>query len=98
MLIVKSDHVLRLIFFKEEFIMICPQCGKEMKNGYLFGSKDGALSFASEVPSVFENAKNTVGFVKLIVPKVGGRVRMEACCCDVCKMIIIKYKEEAIKI
>lgn len=94
MLIVKSDHVLRLIFLKEEFIMICPQCGKEMKNGYLFGSKDGALSFASEVPSVFENAKNTVGFVKLTVPKVGGRVRMEACCCDVCKMIIIKYKEE----
>lgn len=94
MLIVKSDHVLRLIFLKEEFIMICPQCGKEMKNGYLFGSKDGALSFASEVPSVFENAKNTVGFVKLTVPKVGGRVRMEACCCDECKMIIIKYKEE----
>ena len=78
--------------------MMCPQCGKEMKNGYLFGSKDGALSFATEVPSVFENAKNTAGFVKLTVPKVGGRVRMEACCCDVCKMIIIKYKEEAIKI
>lgn len=53
--------------------MMCPKCGKEMRNGYLFCSKDGALSFANEVPSPFENAKNAEGFVKLTEPKVGGR-------------------------
>lgn len=30
--------------------MKCPKCGAEMKTGYLFGSKDGAISFANEVP------------------------------------------------
>ena len=33
--------------------MKCPECGKEMRNGYLFCSKDGAFSFANEVPGVF---------------------------------------------
>ena len=47
-------------------MMMCPKCGKEMRNGYLFSSKDGAFSFANEVPSALENAKNTEGFVKLI--------------------------------
>ena len=37
--------------------MKCPKCGKEMRTGYLFTSKDGAFSFANEVPGVFENAK-----------------------------------------
>lgn len=37
--------------------MKCPKCGKEMRKGYLFSSKDGAFSFANEVPGVFENAK-----------------------------------------
>ena len=45
--------------------MMCPKCGKEMKHGYLFASKDGALSFADEVPDVFENARNAVGFVQI---------------------------------
>ena len=45
-------------------MMMCPKCGKEMRNGYLFSSKDGAFSFANEVPSALENAKNTEGFVK----------------------------------
>ena len=45
--------------------MMCPKCGKEMRKGYLFGSKDGAFSFANEVPGSFENAKNADGFVKL---------------------------------
>ena len=44
--------------------MMCPKCGKEMRKGYLFGSKDGAFSFADEVPDSFENAKNADGFVK----------------------------------
>ena len=34
--------------------MKCPECGKEMREGYLFCSKDGAFSFANEVPGVFE--------------------------------------------
>ncbi|MEE0965337.1 MAG: PF20097 family protein [Ruminococcus bromii] len=71
--------------------MMCPKCGKEMRNGYLFCSKDGALSFANEVPSPFENAKNAEGFVKLTEPKVGGRTSVEDCCCDMCKTIIIQY-------
>ena len=64
--------------------MMCPKCGKEMRNGYLFSSKDGAFSFANEVPSALENAKNTEGFVKLTGLKVGGRTSVEACCCDAC--------------
>ena len=43
--------------------MKCSNCGKEMRKGYLFSSKDGAFSFANEVPGVFENAKNADGFV-----------------------------------
>ena len=39
--------------------MNCPKCGKAMREGYLFTSKDGAFSFAENtVPGVFENAKN----------------------------------------
>ena len=30
--------------------MKCPECGKEMRSGYLFSSKDGAFSFAFTVP------------------------------------------------
>ena len=59
---------------------MCPKCGKEMRKGYLFGSKDGAFSFADEVPGSFENAKNADGFVKLTELKVGGRTSVEACC------------------
>ncbi|HBJ18965.1 MAG TPA: hypothetical protein DDY70_04410 [Clostridiales bacterium] len=78
--------------------MICPKCGKETEKGYLFSSKDGALSFANEVPGALENAKKAEGFVKLTGPKVGGRTSMEACRCDACRMIIISYREEAAKI
>ncbi len=71
--------------------MMCPKCGKGMRKGYLFSSKDGAFSFANEVPSVLENAKNANGFVKLTELKVGGRTSVEACCCDVCRTITIQY-------
>lgn len=37
--------------------MMCPKCGKEMRNGYLFSSKDGAFSFASEVPGAWKTPK-----------------------------------------
>lgn len=50
-----------------------------MRKGYLFSSKDGAFSFADEVPGAFENAKNADGFVKLTELKVGGRTSVEAC-------------------
>ena len=62
-----------------------------MRKGYLFGSKDGAFSFANEVPDSFENAKNADGFVKLTELKVGGRTSVEACCCEVCRLVVISY-------
>lgn len=71
--------------------MMCPKCGKEMRKGYLFGSKDGAFSFADEVPDSFENAKSADGFVKLTELKVGGRTSMEACCCEACRLVVISY-------
>ena len=71
--------------------MMCPKCGKEMRKGYLFGSKDGAFSFADEVPDSFENAKNADGFVKLTELKVGGRTSMEACCCEARRLVVISY-------
>ena len=46
-------------------MMKCPKCGREMREGYLFCSKDGAFSFANEVPGVFENARSADGFVKI---------------------------------
>ena len=42
--------------------MKCSKCGKEMRKGYLFCSKDGAFSFANEVPGVFQNAKKSRWF------------------------------------
>ncbi len=72
-------------------MMICPECGKEMKKGYLFSNKDGAFSFANEVPGVFENAKNTAGFVKITGLNAGHRTKVDACCCDACRIVIIQY-------
>lgn len=57
--------------------MKCPECGKEMREGYLFCSKDGAFSFANEVPGVFENAKNAAGFVKITDLKASHRTGRE---------------------
>ena len=42
--------------------MSCPKCGEEMKKGFLFATKDGAFSFADEVPGMMKNAKNAEGF------------------------------------
>lgn len=38
--------------------MKCPKCGKEMRTGYLFTSKDGAFSFANEVRECLKTRKN----------------------------------------
>lgn len=62
-----------------------------MRKGYLFSNKDGVFSFANEVLGVFENAKNTYGFVKITGLNVGHRTSVDACCCDTCRMVIIHY-------
>ena len=61
------------------------------KTGYLFGSKDGAISFANEVPGAFENAKGVDGFVEIKPLKVGGRTSIEANCCMECRMVAFRY-------
>ena len=72
-------------------MMKCPKCGAEMKTGYLFGSKDGAISFANEVPGAFENAKGVDGFVEIKPLKVGGRTSIKANCCKECRMVGFQY-------
>ena len=74
--------------------MMCPKCGNEMKKGYLFSSKDGAFSFADEVPGALENAKHAGGFVKLTGLKTGGRTRVPAWCCETCSIIMIFYGKD----
>lgn len=71
--------------------MKCPECGKEMRSGYLFCSKDGAFSFANKVPGLFEKAKNADGFVKITEPKPSHRTRVAASICEECKVVIFKY-------
>lgn len=71
--------------------MNCPKCGKEMRNGYLFCSKDGAFSFADEIPGLFENAKNAKGFVKITELKPSSRTRIEASICEDCRKLVIDY-------
>ncbi len=71
--------------------MICPNCGKEMRRGYLFSSKDGAFSFADEVPGVFENAKKAKGFVEITALKASHRINIKANCCETCRMVVFQY-------
>lgn len=70
---------------------VCSQCGHELESGYLFSTKDGALSFADEVPSSFENARRAPGFVELTAPKVGGRTALVAEICRECQRITVPY-------
>ena len=83
---------------EEKCRVLCPKCGKELRKGYLFSSKDGAFSFANEVPSALENAKNADGFVKITGLKIGGRATVKAYCCDICRTIIISYGKETTEI
>ena len=71
--------------------MKCPACGKEMRKGYLFCSKDGAFSFANEVPSPFENAKNADGFVRITELKPSRRTHIEAHICEACRKVMFDY-------
>ena len=69
----------------------CPKCGKAMREGYLFTSKDGAFSFADTVPGVFENAKNADGFVEITPLKPSHRVRIQANICEDCRTVVFDY-------
>ena len=71
--------------------MKCPKCGNEMRTGYLFGSKDGAFSFADEVPGVFENAKKAQGFVEITPLRASHRIKIAANYCEACRMVIFQY-------
>ena len=71
--------------------MKCPKCGKEMRTGYLFTSKDGAFSFANEVPGVFERASKAKGFVEITPLKASCRTNIEAECCEKCRMVAFQY-------
>lgn len=71
--------------------MLCPKCGKEMKKGYLFASKDGAFSFAGKVPGAFENARNAEGFVQITELKAGRRTSVAANCCEGCRIVVLEY-------
>ena len=62
-----------------------------MRDGYLFSSKDGAFSFANEVPGVFANAKNTEGFVKITDLKPSHRTSVAASICEDCRTVVINY-------
>ena len=71
--------------------MNCPKCNQEMRKGFLFTTKDGAFSFADEVPGVFQNAKTEEGFIEITPIKAGHRVRIEAYCCEACRIVQFEY-------
>ena len=79
------------ILRNEVLCMICPKCNKEMRKGYLFSSKDGAFSFADEVPGVFTNAKTAKGFVEITPLKASHRTKVEACICENCRIVEFEY-------
>ena len=71
--------------------MNCPICGQEMKKGYLFTTKDGAFSFANEVPSVLKDAKSEEGFIEITPLEAGHRAKIEAYCCESCRLVQFRY-------
>ena len=71
--------------------MKCSECGSEMREGYLFTTKDGAFSFANEVPGVFTNAKKADGFVQITPIEAGKRVALHGCICENCRHLVIRY-------
>ena len=71
--------------------MICPKCGKEMREGYLFTTKDGAFSFANEVPGMTQNAKNMEGYVEITRLESFHRVNIAAYCCEACRLVQFQY-------
>ena len=73
------------------FTMTCPNCNNVMRKGFLFTSKDGAFSFADEVPGVFHNAKKAEGFIEITPLEASHRVSVEAYCCEACRLVQFTY-------
>ncbi len=71
--------------------MICSKCNQEMRKGFLFTSKDGAFSFADEVPGAFTNARNAKGFVEITPLKASHRTNIAACICENCRVVEFQY-------
>ncbi len=71
--------------------MKCPCCNKEMKEGFLYASKDGAFSFSDETPGTFTPARKAKGFVKITQTKVGGRACVKANICEDCREVVFNY-------
>lgn len=71
--------------------MKCPKCENEMREGFLFSTKDGAFSFADEVPSVIHNASKAPGFVKITPVKPNHRVHVAAYCCTRCRLVQFEF-------
>lgn len=71
--------------------MKCPYCEKEMREGFLYGSKDGAFSFSNEVPGVFSNAKNAEGYIQITELKANHRISVKASVCEGCRRVIFNY-------
>ena len=72
-------------------IMKCSNCGGEMREGYLFSTKDGAFSFANEVPGAFTNARKADGFVQITSLEAGKRVKLHGFICEDCRQLQIDY-------
>ena len=53
--------------------------------------KDGAFSFAEEVPGMFTNASKAPGFVKITPLKASHRVNMKAELCEACRVGVFRY-------
>ena len=64
---------------------------KRNEKGIFVCSKDGAFSFANEVPGVFQNAKKADGFVEVTKLKPNHRTNVAANCCEECRIITIEY-------
>ncbi len=62
-----------------------------MRKGFLFTTKDGAFSFADEVPGMLQNAKTEKGFIEITPLEAGHRVRIEAYCCEACRIVQFEY-------
>lgn len=71
--------------------MKCPYCMKEMKEGYLYSSKDGAFSFSKEVPGIFTKASTVEGFIEITPLKGGHRTNVKACVCEACRKVVFDY-------
>ncbi len=71
--------------------MKCPFCNEEMKDGIFFASKDGAFSFADEVPGVFTNAKKAKGYIAITELEAGKRLQLNGSICQKCRKLVLDY-------